>query len=355
MRGSHDGQDTLFTYSGYEAFVPYHHPLRRVRRLVNQILADMDGTFSELYSRTGRPSIPPEQLLRALMIQILYSIRSERQLMEQMQYNLLFKWFVGLAIDDETWDPTTFSKNRDRLLNETVTREFFQAAVAKARAKRLLSDEHFSVDGSLIESYASLKSFRPKDGSGDGDRENFHGERRTNETHASETDPDARLYRKGNGKEARLYYTAHVLSENRNGLVCDLELTPATGRCETEAALVMLARQASVRRRRRTCGADKGYDTRAFVEGARNLSVTPHVAAKKKYGAIDGRTTRQTGYEVSQRKRKRIEQVFGWAKTIGGLRKLRHRGIETVRAVTTLTISAYNILRMANLGVADAG
>jgi len=348
VRGHKEDQEQLFSYVGLETYVPENHPLRRVRKLVDGMLAEMDGELEGLYSQVGRPSIPPEQLLRAIVVQILYSIRSERMLVEQLRYNLLFKWFVGLKIDETVWDATTFTKNRDRILGEQVARMFFEATVKRAKKKRLLSDEHFTVDGTLIESYASLKSYRPKDKS-DSDPENYHGQKRSNDTHHSVTDPDAKLYRKGKGKEARLYYTAHVLSENRNGLVCDIELSAATGTAEVEHAGIMLTRVSAGDKKRRTCGADKGYDTRRFVEIARENRVTPHVAAKKSSGAVDGRTTRHPGYLISQRKRKRVEEIFGWAKTVGPLRKMKHKGNELVTAVVTFTVATYNILRMTNL------
>ena len=353
MRGQKEDREGLFTYVGLESYVPADHPLRRVRKLVDQMLTDMDEELDQLYSHIGRPSIPPEQLLRGLVLQILYSVRSERMLVEQLQYNMLFKWFVGLQIDEKVWNATTFTKNRDRLLGEEVARLFFDQTVRKAKKNRLLSDEHFTVDGTLIESYASLKSYRPKDKS-DNDPENYHGQKRTNDTHQSITDPDARLYRKGKGKEARLYYTAHVLSENRNGLVCDIEVSAATGTAEIENAQIMLARKSGDDKKRRTCGADKGYDTRRFVQFARENRFTPHVAAKKSSGTVDRRTTRQPGYLISQRKRKRVEEIFGWGKTVGPLRKMKHRGIGLVRTVATLTAATYNILRMTNLEVNHA-
>lgn len=353
MRGRKYNQEQLFSYVGLQEYIPNDHPLRRFRKLVDSMLEEMDDEFEQLYSNVGRPSIPPEQLLRSLVLQILYSIRSERMLVEQLQYNLLFKWFVGLQVDEQVWNATTFTKNRDRLLGEEVARVFFDATVKKARKKRLLSDEHFTVDGTLIESYASLKSFRPKDKS-EKDPQDFHGKKRKNDTHESVTDPEAKLYRKGNGKEARLYYLAHVLSENRNGLVCDVELSPATGTAEVEHAGIMLARATERSRKRRTCGADKGYDTRQFVRLAREYGFTPHVAAKKSGGAVDLRTTRHPGYLVSQRKRKRVEEIFGWGKTVGSLRKMKHRGATLVRTIVTMTAATYNILRMANLDASYA-
>lgn len=348
MRGRKEEQEQLFSYVGLEAYVPDDHPLRGVRKLVDGMLGEMDDELERLYAAVGRPSIPPEQLLRAVVVQILYSIRSERMLVEQLRYNLLFKWFVGLQIDEKVWSATTFTKNRDRLLNEKIARVFFNSTVERAKRKRLLSDEHFTLDGSLIESFAGLKSYRPKDKSDD-DPENFHGQRRSNDTHASVTDPDARLYRKGKGKEARLYYMANVLSENRNGLVCDIEVTAATGTAEIDAAQIMLGRKGSVDKKRRTCGADKGYDTQRFVKVARENRFTPHVAAKKSGSAINLRTTRHPGYLISQRKRKRVEQIFGWGKTVGPLRKMKHKGINLVRAVTIFSVATYNLLRIAKL------
>ena len=348
MRGRKKCQEQLFSYVGLESYVPENHPLRRIRRLTDGMLREIDEDLEQLYADDGRPSIPPEQLLRAVILQMLYSIRSERMLVEQLHYNLLFKWFVGLQIEEKVWNATTFTKNRDRLLNEQVARLFFDSTVKRAKKKRLLSDEHFTVDGTLIESYASLKSYRPKDKS-DEDPQNFRGQKRSNDTHQSVTDPEAKLYRKGNGKEARLYYAAHVLSENRNGLVCDIEVSPATGTAEIDAAEIMLERKGSADKKRRTCGADKGYDTRRFVKIARMNRFTPHVAAKKSGGSVDARTTRHPGYLMSQRKRKRVEEIFGWGKTVGPLRKMKHKGIKLVRTVTTFTVATYNILRMANL------
>jgi transposase len=335
MRGHKEDQEQLFSYVGLEEYVPSTHPLRRVREFADSMLEEMDDEFERLYSEVGRPSIPPERLLRSLVLQILYSIRSERMLVEQLQYSLLFKWFVGLQIDEKVWNATTHTKNRDRLLGKRVTCIFFETTVKKAKKKRLLSDEHFTVDGTLIESYASLKSFRPKDKS-DKDPEDFHGKSRKNDTHESLTDPEAKLCRKGKGKEARLYYIAHLLSKNRNGLVCDVELSPATGTAEVDHATITLARAAEHSRRRRTCGADKAYDTRQFVTAARKSGFTPHVAAKESGGAIDGRTTTHSSYRVSQRKRKRVEEIFGWGKTVGPLRKMKHQGSELVRTVVTI-------------------
>lgn len=309
-----------------------------------------------MYSDIGRPSIAPEKLLRALMLQILYTIRSERMLMEQLNYNLLFRWFVGLNMDDAVWDPTVFTKNRDRMLKSDIAGLFFQAVVEEARVMGLLSDEHFSVDGTLIEAWASQKSFQRKDNADSGDGGaggnisiDFHGEHRTNETHESKTDPDARLYRKGKGKEAKLYYAGHVLMENRNGLAVKGKLTRATGTAEREAAVDMLAEVAGDKRI--TVGADKAYDTQGFVEQTRDMNVTPHVTqnTKGRRSAIDGRTTRHEGYPTSLRCRARIEEIFGWLKTVGGQRKTRFRGEPLVGWMFELSLAAYNLVRMRTL------
>jgi transposase len=323
--------------------------------MVDEALKALSPSFSRLYSAFGRPSIPPEKLLRALLLQVLYTVRSERMLMEQLEYNLLFRWFVGLNADDPVWDPTVFSKNRDRLLAGDIARAFFDAVRAQAAAAGLMSDEHFTVDGTLLEAWASLKSFKkvdavdtaPPDDPGN-PTVDFHGERRSNATHTSSTDPDARLARKGNGKEAKLSYSGHVLMENRNGLAVDVALLPATGTAEREAAIEMLANQSTDRI---TVGADKNYDTRDFVAQLREMEITPHVAQNDTHrrSAIDGRTTRHVGYSISQRKRKRIEEIFGWLKTVGGLRKLRHRGHERVDWMFTFAVAVYNLVRMRNL------
>ena len=321
MRGTDPTQATLFSYVSIEARIPDDHPLRATRDRVNRALNRLDGSFRTLYSTTGRPSIPPEQLLRALLLQVLYSIRSERQLMEQLEYNLLLRWFVGLGMDDPVWDVTVFTKNRDRLLAGEIAEKFFAAVLTEAREAGLLSDEHFTVDGTLIEAWAGMKSFRPRDEAGDdgagggggpGGERSFRGERRRNDTHASTTDPEARLLRKGKGQEAKLCFVGHVLTDNRHGLVVATETTRATGTAEREASLAMLRRVK--RGRRSTLGGDKNYDTRSHVAALRALGVTPHVAQndRNRRSAIDGRTTRRPGYAVSQRKRKRIEQVFGW-------------------------------------------
>ena len=393
MRGSDERNEALFSYVNLEDRVPARHPLRLIREIVNAALARLDGAFAGLYAVQGRPSIAPERLLRAALIQILFSVRSERQLMEQMQYNLLFRWFVGLGIDDPVWVPTVFSKNRDRLLTTDIARQFLAAILADKAVAPLLSDEHFSVDGTLIQAWASMKSFQPKPASGaeppaggdtgpgqssgasapepaacdgkgpnqDGDAPaieapaagrnaevDFHGQKRSNETHASRTDPEARLYRKGPGKEARLCFMGHALMENRNGLVVDACLTQADGHAEREAALALIEPRAD-RPGRITLGADKGYDAEDFVNELRSMNVTPHVAAKVTGSAVDGRTTRHEGYAVSQRIRKRIEEAFGWGKTIGPLARTMLRGAERVGAQFTFAVAGYNLARLPKL------
>jgi transposase len=364
MRGADVRSESLFSYLSCEARVPKDHPLRPIQALVDQALTVLSPAFDELYADDGRPSIPPEKLLRALLLQAFYSVRSERQLMEQLDYNLLFRWFVGLAMDAPIWDVTVFTKNRDRFLEGEVAAQFFQAVLGQAEVRALLSDEHFSVDGTLLEAWASMKSFKPKaeappagnagdgpppPGGGRNAERDFHGERRTNETHASTTDPDARLYRKGRSKEAKLCHMGHLLMENRNGLIVDALVTEATGTAERDAAAAMLGRQRG--RHRATVGADKAYDTAGFVAKLRTLKVTPHVAQNTsgRRSAIDGRTTRHPGYAVSQRTRKRIEEAFGWIKTVGGLRKTRHRGTARVDWLFTLTAAACNLVRLPKL------
>lgn len=344
-----------------EQTVPESHPLRPIRSIVNEILAELSPKFSRLYSKRGRPSIPPEKLLRALLLQILYSVRSEPMLLEQLRYNLLFRWFVGLSMDDSIWDVSTFSKNRKRFLDGEISRQFFEAVVERARAANLLSDEHFTVDGTLIEAWASQKSFKPKNDGGAGGESgsegrntpvDFKGERRSNDTHASTTDPDARLYRKGSGTTAVLGYLGHALMENRNGLIVDVETTFASGFAERDAALTMLKRLPV--NSGRTIGADKAYDVAAWVQAVRKLGFAPHVAQNinpKRGSAIDGRTTRHPGYPISQRRRKVIEESFGWKKTVGNLRKVHFRGLELVADVQRLTAAAFNLVRMRNLGV----
>jgi transposase len=372
MRGGDERTEGLFSYVSCEARVPADHPLRPIRAMADEALEVLSPAFEGLYSKIGRPSIPPEKLLRALLLQVFYSIRSERQLMEQMDYNLLFRWFVGLSMDAEVWDPTTFSKNRDRLLDGEVARKFLAAVVAQAKRRDLLSDDHFSVDGTLIEAWASIKSFRPKSlssgedpsnggddgspGSGRNAERDFHGEKRSNATHASTTDPDAQLYRKGNGQSSRMAFMGHVLMENRNGLVVGACLSRASGTAEREAALALVDAHRPGRRRI-TLGADKAYDVAAFVEALRERRITPHIArddhltktGKRRRTSIDGRTTRHPGYAISLRIRKRIEESFGWIKTTGSLRKTRHKGIERVGWMFELTAAAYNLVRLPKL------
>jgi len=346
----------MFSYLSPEERVPATHPLRPIRQMVDDALKALSPIFAGLYSAYGRPSIPPEKLLRALLLQVLYTIRSERMLMEQLEYNLLFRWFVGLNMDEAVWVPTVFTKNRDRLWEGDIAEKFFQAVLTQARVTAWLSDEHFSVDGTLIEAWASHKSFQrkgqpapPPDDPGN-PTVNFHGEERRNDTHESTSDPDARLARKSGGHEAKLAYCGNVMIENRHGLVVDTELLRCNGTAERDAAMLMAERVDGTDRI--TLGADKGYDTHDFVKEMRGMNVTPHVTQNEKRpggSAIDGRTTRHPGYQVSQRKRKRIEEVFGWIKTVGMLRKTRHRGLETVRWVFTFTAAAYNLVRMRNL------
>lgn len=356
MRGANKHQDGMWSYVGAEQRIPADHPLRTIRKMVDEVLEELSPRLSRLYSRFGRPSVAPERLLRALLLQALYSIRSERQLMEQLDYNLLFRWFVGLAMDDPIWDATVFSKNRQRLLEGEVAQAFFERVLEMARRQDLLSEEHFSVDGTLLEAWASQKSFQKKGraaGADDDDPGNpsvdFHGEQRTNATHQSTTDPQARLYRKGPGKEARLCYMGHVLTENGHGLVVDTRVTMANGTAEVEAAQEMV--RARRGRRRITVGGDKNYDQHGFVRALREMGVTPHVAQNQKgrRSAIDGRTTTRAGYQVSQRKRKLVEQLFGWLKTVGPMRKLKHRGLMRVAWMFTFSAAVYNLVRMVNL------
>lgn len=356
MRGTDTQQSSMFSYLSPEERVPAKHPLRPIRLLVDDALKSLSADFSRLYSAYGRPSIPPEKLLRALLLQVLYTVRSERMLMEELEYNLLFRWFVGLNMDEAVWVPTVFTKNRDRLLEGDVAEKFFQLVLTQARVVDLISDEHFSVDGTLIEAWASHKSFQRKDQPTPPPEDpgnptvDFHGEKRSNDTHESTTDPDARLARKSGGHEAKLAYCGNVMIENRNGLVVDTELLQCNGTAERDAAMLMVERVEGTERI--TVAADKAYDTKDFVSEMRGMDVTPHVSQNTKRpggSAIDGRTTRHEGYQVSQRKRKRIEEVFGWIKTVGTLRKTRHRGLETVRWVFTFTATAYNLVRMRNL------
>ena len=362
MRGIDHQQADMYSYLSPEMRVRADHPLRAIRTMADRALANMSERFDGMYAKTGRPSIPPEKLLRAQLIQMLYSVRSERLLMEEIDYSMLFRWFVGMNLDEPVWDVTVFTKNRDRLLEGDVAREFLCEVVEQARQKNLTSDEHFTVDGTLIEAWASLKSFQRKDQKNTPPEDpgnptvNFHGEKRSNETHESTTDPDALLARKGSGKEAKLSYNGNLLTENRNGFIITTEVFPATGTAERHAAMVMLEQIPGMHRV--TVGADKAYDTRDFVSECRNMKVTPHVAQNTKRSggsAIDGRTARHEGYAVSQKKRKRIEECFGWLKTIALMRKVRHRGIEKVGWVFTFAAAAYNLVRMRKLLASTVG
>jgi transposase len=361
MRGEDRGSQGFFSYVRLEERIAADHPLRAIRDLIDEALRKLSPSFSRLYAREGRPSIPPERLLRALLLQAFYTVRSERQLMEQLDYNLLFRWFVGLSADDPVWDATVFCKNRDRLLNGDIARKFMTTVLNLPQVRSLLSSEHFSVDGTLIEAWASMKSFVPKDGSrppssgngsgGGGGRNaarDFHGEKRANATHFSTTDPDARLFRKSAGKEAKLAHMGHLMMENRNGLIVDARLTEANGTAERTTALDMIDDNAKPGS---TVGGDKNYDTADFVVGCRERRCTPHVAQNdtNRCSAIDGRTTRHPGYAVSMTKRKRIEEPFGWMKTVGGLRKTRHCGRELVEWFFVLTAAAYNLVRIPKI------
>jgi transposase len=351
MRGDDQRQQDVFSYVSLEERVPADHPLRSVRKIVDEVFGGMSKQFDGLYSVTGRPSIAPERLLRSLLLQILYSVRSERMLMEQLDYNLLFRWFVGLGMDEAVWNHAVFSKNRDRLLNQEVARAFFESVLKQA--KGLLSDEHFSVDGTLIEAWASQKSFQKRDGD-TGSGGEFRGEKRTNETHESKTDADARLYRKGHGQEAKLSYLGHVLMENRNGMIVDALLTQADGTAERDAALILMHRQYKHNHQRgaMTLGADKAYDTRDLVSILREMNVRPHVAQnvnRSGGSAIDERTTRHVGYGISQRKRPLIEKAFGWMKQTGGMRKTKLRGLLKVGWQFLMTAAAFNLWRLPKL------
>lgn len=368
MRGGPEETKRLFSYVDIEERIARDHPLRAIRALVEKVLEGLSGEFSRLYSHTGRPSIPPEHLLKATLLQAFFTIRSERQLIDQIDYNMLFRWFVGLSMDDRVWDASTFSKNRERLMQADVARSFMGRLLNLPKVKGLLSSEHFSVDGTLIDAWASMKSFVPKDGSGEppsggrnGER-NFRKEKRSNETHVSTTDPDARLFRKGNGQSSRLCFMGHALMENRNGLIVDCELTKASGTAEREAALAMIkrgrkAKAGTMRKTRVTLGADKGFDAEDFVRKLKGQKVTPHIAingavsktGKARKTAVDGRTTRHKGYGISQRCRKRIEESFGWAKTIGGAAKLKLRGLAKARGFFTFSMIAYNLIRIPKL------
>jgi transposase len=356
MRGADQRNDTLFSYVRPDSRVPPNHPLRAIRRITDTALRSLSDRFDAMYSEIGRPSIPPEKLLRALLLQAFYSIRSERQLMEQMDYNLLFRWFVGLSVDEPVWVPTVFSKNRERMLEGDIAAAFMDAVLNQDEVKALLSAEHFSVDGTQIQAWASMKSFRRKDGKdeppgpGRNGTRDFHNDKRSNETHASTTDPDARLARKGAGKEAKLSFTGHLLMENRNGLVVDTRLTPATGTAEREAAIAMLNEIPG--RGRITVGADKAYDTADFVANMRAMKVTPHVAqniSAHRGSNIGARTTRHGGYDISQVIRKRIEEANGWIKTVGGMARTLHRGVDRVGWMFQLRATAYDLVRLPKL------
>jgi transposase len=360
MRGTDQQQSHVFSYISPEQRVRSDHPLRPIRTIVDEILKELSPRFNKMYAKVGRPSIPPEQLLRAQLLQMLYSVRSERLLMEEMDYNILFRWFVGLNLDDSVWDATVFTKNRDRLLEAEIAKEFLARVVGQARAKGWTSDEHFTVDGTLLEAWASVKSFQPKDKKSspppDDPRNptvNFRGEKRSNQTHESETDPEALLARKGAGKEAKLSYSGNLLVENRNGLIVSSMVWEATGTAERYAAMAMLQRVPGTGRV--TVGGDKGFDTADFVRECRNMCITPHVAQNlaRRGSAIDGRTTQHAGYRISQKKRKRIEECFGWLKTIALLRKVRHRGTLNVDWMFTFACAAYNLVRMRNLMAAE--
>src|ERR1022692_3226052 len=356
MRGSDQQQSHVFSYISPEQRVRQDHPLRPIRTMVDDILKQLSPQFNKMYAKVGRPSIPPEQLLRAQLLQMLYSVRSERLLMEEMDYNILFRWFVGLNLDDSVWDATVFTKNRDRLLEAEIAKEFLARVVAQTGAKGWTSDEHFTVDGTLLEASASGKSFQPKDKKSSPPPEdpgnptvNFHGEKRSNQTHESKTDPDALLARKGAGKEAKLSYSGNLLVENRHGLIVSSTVWEATGTAERYAAMAMLQQVPGTGRV--TVGGDKGFDTADFVRECRNMCITPHVAQNlaRRGSAIDGRTTQHAGYRISQKKRKRIEECFGWLKTIALLRKVRHRGTLKVDWIFTFACAAYNLVRMRNL------
>lgn len=358
MRGFDEHSGSLFSYVDLETRVPKEHPLRAIRAIANSALSELSSDFAALYAPLGRPSIPPEKLLRASLLQAFYSIRSERQLMERLEFDLLFRWFVGLGIDDPAWDHSVFSKNRDRLLEGEIAAKFLAAILTPPQVKRLLSSQHFTVDGTLIEAWASLKSLKPRDG-GDGNppptgggrnsEVNFRGEKRSNQTHVSLSDPDAMLYRKGPGMEAKLCFIGHALMENRHGLLVDTRLTRVSGHAERLAALEMIESRAD-KPEAITLGGDKGFDAADFVMELREINVTPHIAQNlSRRSAIDGRTTRHSGYAVSQRIRKRIEEGFGWIKTIAGLKKTKYRGLERVGWSFTMAAAAYNLMRLSKL------
>jgi transposase len=359
MRGKDHQQSHMFSYLSPEARVRQDHPLRAIRTMVDEVLRVLSPQFDRMYASEGRPSIAPEKLLRAQLLQMLYSVRSERLLMEEIDYSMLFRWFVGLNLDEEVWDPTVFTKNRDRLLEAEVAKQFLAQVVEQARAKGLTSDEHFTVDGTLLEAWAGAKSFQHKAGKNPPSSDdpgnptvNFHGEKRSNRTHASKTDPEAQLARKGEGKEAKLSYSGNLLVDNRNGLIVNAMVWEASGTAERDTALLMLEQLAG--RKRVTVGGDKGFDTADFISECRHMRVTPHVAqndGRRGGSAIDQRTTRHAGYRISQKKRKRIEECFGWLKTIALLRKLRHRGLFKVDWMFTFACAAYNLVRLRNLSI----
>ncbi len=363
MRGLQDKQTTMWACISIEERIPNEHPLRKIKKLADQQLGKLSAVFNQMYSQVGRPSIAPERVLKSLLLIALHSVRSERQFCEQLQYNLLFRWFLDMELEENSFDATVFSKNRERLMEYEVGRLFFDAVMNQAREANLISEDHFSVDGTLIEAWASLKSFRPKGEDQPGDKDqgdpgnrwvDFHGEKRSNNTHESKTDPESLLAKKGAGKEAKLCYGAHALMENRNGLLVDLKITQATGTAEREAAEQMIKRQRRKGLRVKSLGADKGYDTHGFVDFLHARKIVPHVAAnsKRKGGsAIDGRTTRHQSYTISQRIRKRIEEIFGWTKTVGGFRKTRYRGTERTQLAAWWVGAAYNLVRMAKLAV----
>jgi transposase len=354
MRGKDDRQGSVFSYVSAEERIPADHPLRAVRKTVDEVLRAMSEEFDALYADSGRHSIAPERLLRALLLQCFYSIRSERMLVEQINYSWLLRWFVGLDMDEPVWNHAVFSKNRERLLNADIARTFFAQVLAQARD--FVSDEHFTVDGTLIEAWASQKSFQKKDGSDKGDGSNFHGQQRRNDTHQSKTDPEARLYRKGGGQESRMSYRGHVLVENRNGLIVGAMATTADGFAERDAALLMVHDRRRSRKPIRSVGADKGYDTRDFVTALRDMNVLPHVSQNNngRRSAIDARTTRHEGYAISQKKRTLIERTFGWMKAIAGIRKIKLRGLKNVDWLFVLTAAAFNLWRIPRLQLAQA-
>jgi len=360
MRGRRNGQLTMLAFIDLEERVPNAHPLRTIKRLADEALADLSSTFDRMYAKDGRPSIPPERLLKASLLIALYSVRSERAFCEELEYNLLFRWFLDMDPIEPSFDPTVFTKNRERLLKHEVGQQLFDEVVGRAHARGLLSDEHFTVDGTLIEAAASLKSFKPKDGeppATDGDPGNpsvdFHGEKRSNKTHQSTTDPEARLYKKGKGKEAKLCFMGHALMENRHGLLVDFQVTQATGTAERDMVPKLLDEAKERHFHPKTLGGDKGYDTRDCVDDMRERRVTPHVAqnTSNRRSAIDGRTTRHPGYAVSQRIRKRVEEIFGWMKTVGGFRRTRYRGLDRTGLAGYLVATAYNLVRLSRLAL----